>query len=97
MGRGTNRVAGITRVLGVDLTRLGSAAENPFEAWLGTCLGDCADRGGSRMVAVARVGRDRTGLAGTREQWWTSTRKKAREPDGEAPGIRPRRHTKSRA
>lgn len=38
MGRGTNRVAGITRVLGVDLTRLGSAAEHPFEAWLGRAL-----------------------------------------------------------
>jgi hypothetical protein len=36
--RGTNRVAGITRVSGVDLTRLGSAAENPFEAWLGPAL-----------------------------------------------------------
>lgn len=28
-------VAGITRVVGLDLTRLGRAAENPFEAWLG--------------------------------------------------------------
>ena len=69
-GAGTNRVAGITRVVGMDLTRLGSAAENPFEAWLGAgiCLGDSTDRDGSRLGAVRRVGRDRTGPADTRER-----------------------------